>query len=135
MIGESGIGITSLIALFEYNRLPSSHLPRYSGLSDIILPASLPPFSRYPSTYPSESEWSDWRWYRRVPISLSEWLKIEQRSMAGRREIVQIHQLELDLAGNPSTRGHYLGFDAIAICFSVNDRQSFNMVMEKVRDS
>lgn len=135
MIGESGIGITSLIALFEYNRLPSSHLPRYSGLSDVILPASLPPLSRYPSSFPSESEWRDWRWYRYVPISLSEWLRIEQRSNnAGRKEIVQIHQLELDPAGCPSTRDHYRGFDAFAICFSVNDRRSFNMVMEKVSD-
>ena len=132
MIGESGIGITSLIALFEYNRLPTSYLPRYSGLGDVILPASLPSFSRYPSSYPSEFEWRDWRWYRHVPISLNEWLKIEQRSNTRRREIVQIHQLELDLAGSPSTRDHYRGFDAIAICFSVIDRKSFNMVMEKV---
>lgn len=77
----------------------------------------------------------DWRWYRRVPISLSEWLRIEQRSNARKREIVQIHQLEMDLAANPSTRDHYRGFDAIAICFSVIDRKSFDMVMEKVSDS
>lgn len=70
-----------------------------------------------------------------MPISLDEWLRIEQRSNARRREIVQIHQLELDLAGNPSTRDHYRGFDAIAICFSVIDRKSFNMVMEKVSDA
>ena len=135
MIGESGVGITSLIAIFEYNRLPTLHLTRYSGLSDVILPASLPSFTRYSSSYPSEFEWRDWRWYRHVPISLSEWLRIEQRSNARRREIVQIHQLELDLSGCPSTRDHYRGFDAIAICFSVIDRKSFNMVMEKVSDS
>ena len=67
-----------------------------------------------------------------MPISLSEWLRIEQRSNARKREIVQIHQRELDLAGDPSTRDHYRGFDAVAICFSVHDRKSFDMVMEKV---
>jgi len=133
MIGESGIGITSLVALFEYNRLPTTHLPRYSGLSDVTLPASLPSFSKYPSSYPPEFEWRDWRWYRHVPISLSEWLRIEQRSNAGTRQIVQIHHAELDLAGTPSTRDqYYLGFDAMAICFSVIDRESFKMIMEKV---
>jgi len=70
-----------------------------------------------------------------MPIAISEWLRIEQRCNARRREIVHIHQMELDLAGNPSTRDHYRGFDAIAICFSVVDRKSFKMVMEKVRDS
>ena len=132
MIGEAGIGITSLIALFEYNRLPTSHLPRYSGLSDVTLPASLPSFSRYSSSYPPESEWRDWRWYRNVPISLSEWLRVEQRLNSKTREIVQIHQKEVDVSGDPAARDHYHGFDAIAICFSVVDRKSFKMVMEKV---
>src|SRR5258706_15627606 len=86
MIGESGVGITSLIAIFEYNRLPTLHLPRYSGLSDAILPASLPYFTRYSSSYPSEFEWRDWRCYPPVPLSLSELLAFQHGSKCTRSD-------------------------------------------------
>jgi hypothetical protein len=132
MVGEPKIGITSLIALFEYNRLPTTYLPRYTGLSDVMLPASLPPFSKYPSSYPPDVEWRDWRWYRQLPIPLSDWLTIEQRNNGETREIVQIHHMELDLSWDRSVRDAYRGFDAIAICFSVVDRSSFKMVTDKV---
>ena len=132
MVGEPGIGITSLTSLFEYNRLPTPRLPRCSGLSDAILPASLPLFSKHSTSYPPDSEWSDWRWYRSVPITIQHWLSVEKRQTTGTREIVQIHQEELDVARDPSVRDHYNGFHAIAICFSVIDRKSFKMVMEKV---
>jgi hypothetical protein len=84
---------TSLIALFEYNSMSTTHIPRYPGLSGVMLPASLLPFSKYPSSYPPDVQWRDWQLYRKYPILLGEWLTIGKWNNGETREIVQIHRM------------------------------------------
>jgi len=127
MVGGPAVGIHSIFSLFNFGRFPGGPEGRSLLLVENSHVVSVPLSSFYSKTYPPDTEWRNWRSQKAAYLlsGLSEGQPTIQR-----REYV-VAQRELSREEDPSMRDFYARFHVIAICFSVVDRESFNLVKDR----